>query len=303
MPAVSDRAPGSGSVGRTGRPGLVRRSRYDNAPGLTGAGEHIGVVLEVRSHCRVDCRMGSLSNSARPAAGTLSILPLRRSIMTAATRPCAAVMVQTPYRAVSNVTGLSPAAPDQAKTTINRHVPDLALASLVRQAVQEADMQSFWIERLVAHLATPYGAAPATPRPLRGGIPSARLRPVLQRIQDALGSKLHVATLATEARMSTYHFTRAFQQTMGLPPHRYIVHRRVERAIQLLNQSSAPVAEIARATGFAHASHFARAMRDLIGLTPREVRKRVLSESAGRVRRETSLPAERGCRADPRRDR
>ncbi len=119
--------------------------------------------------------------------------------------------------------------------------------------------------------------------------------PLLQRIQDALRSKLNVATLAAEARMSAYHFTRAFQQTMGLPPHRHIVHRRVERAIQLLNQSSAPVAEIARATGFAHASHFARAMRDLLGVTPQKIRKRVLPEGV-----RTSLPAERCGKAGPR---
>jgi len=76
--------------------------------------------------------------------------------------------------------------------------------------------------------------------------------------------------------MSVFHFTRAFERATGLSPHRYVVHRRVDRAIQLLGQASTSITDVAHAAGFAQASHLARAMREVTGTTPNIFRKHVL---------------------------
>jgi transcriptional regulator GlxA family with amidase domain len=69
-----------------------------------------------------------------------------------------------------------------------------------------------------------------------------------------------------------HHFARAFRTSVGMPPHRYLVERRVARARELLASTNMPLAEIALAAGFSDQSHFARRFREHVGTTPRAYR-------------------------------
>ena len=109
-----------------------------------------------------------------------------------------------------------------------------------------------------------------------GGIPPSRLRRVFDRVQQDLGGDLGLAVLAREASMSPYHFARAFRRSTGSSPHAWVVRQRVEHAIELLDDRDRGVGEIARTVGFNHASHLARAMRQVNGMTPRRLRRVVL---------------------------
>jgi AraC family transcriptional regulator len=61
---------------------------------------------------------------------------------------------------------------------------------------------------------------------------------------------------------------------MGIPPYKYVLQQRVERAKLLLRKSDKPLTEIAFECGFAHQSHLNRHFRKLTGITPKMYRDR-----------------------------
>ena len=120
--------------------------------------------------------------------------------------------------------------------------------------------------------------APDTPtsavRPhVRGGLAPGALRRVRDYIEANLESRVDLGQLAATANLSRCHFAYAFKQSMGCPPHRYIMSRRLERARHLLVTSSGAIAEIAIATGFADQSHFSRAFRAFFDVSPLAFRR------------------------------
>lgn len=124
---------------------------------------------------------------------------------------------------------------------------------------------------LAIHLSRKYGA----PLPPRGGLAPHELRKVAAYVETHLDQDLSLARLAEVAGMSVSHFGAQFRKSTGLPVHEFIIQRRVERAKRLLQDSAAPVSQIAAAVGFAHQSHLARWMRRLLGATPSDVRRGV----------------------------
>lgn len=109
---------------------------------------------------------------------------------------------------------------------------------------------------------------PESVRNRTGGLSAGQEKLVREFIEDRLGEEIRLDDLAGVARLSRFHFARAFKATLGEPPHRYVMKRRIERAKDLLVRTSLPVSEIAAATGFRSASQFNRAFRELVGVTP-----------------------------------
>jgi AraC family transcriptional regulator len=99
-----------------------------------------------------------------------------------------------------------------------------------------------------------------------------RLRRVLAYIEEHVVEDITVADLANVACLSIWHFTHAFAATMGVPPHRYVSQRRLERAKAMIASRRASLAEIAIACQFSSQSSFTRAFRRATGITPAEYR-------------------------------
>ncbi len=102
----------------------------------------------------------------------------------------------------------------------------------------------------------------------RGGLSPGALLRVREHIDANLETNVDLADLAAIADLSRCHFARAFKQSVGGTPHRYLMHRRLEKAQELLGGTELPLAEIALATGFSDQSHFSRRFRDHLGTTP-----------------------------------
>jgi transcriptional regulator GlxA family with amidase domain len=83
-----------------------------------------------------------------------------------------------------------------------------------------------------------------------------------------------VHRLAEVSAVSQAHFARSFKQAFGLPPHRYLLTRRIERAATLLRDTDAPVIDIALQTGWTSIGTFGRIFRDITGESPGECRQR-----------------------------
>ena len=83
-----------------------------------------------------------------------------------------------------------------------------------------------------------------------------------------------VARLAEVGGVSEAHFARSFKRAFGLPPHRYLLTRRVERAKALLRDTDVPIIEVAFQTGWSSLGTFGRIFRDITGESPGELRDR-----------------------------
>ena len=107
----------------------------------------------------------------------------------------------------------------------------------------------------------------------RGGLSGWQRNKVADFIEDHLNEALRLSTLADLVSLSPYHFARAFKQSFGLPPHRYHLSRRIERAKTLLAEPERSVTDIARGLGFTETSSFSAAFRKVTGFSPRDWRR------------------------------
>lgn len=122
---------------------------------------------------------------------------------------------------------------------------------------------------LAIHLLRHHSTQPQSITTYVGGLPKHRLKLVTDYINDYLERELRLNELAAIAQLSSYYFSRAFKQSMGLSPHQYVIQQRVERAKQLLLQGKMRIAEVALACGFSHQSHLNRHFKCLTGVTPK----------------------------------
>jgi AraC family transcriptional regulator len=122
----------------------------------------------------------------------------------------------------------------------------------------------------------PIGNAAALRPPARrtdSALPRTKLHAVLEYIDEYLDTDLTLAQLAATVHLSAYHFARQFKAATGVPPHQYVLTRRVERAQQLLRKTDLPLVDIAASAGFSDQSKLSAHFKRVVGLTPRQFRK------------------------------
>ena len=93
-------------------------------------------------------------------------------------------------------------------------------------------------------------------------------------MDSASNEEWSVRRLARVSGVSETHFARSFKDAFGLPPHRYLLTRRIERATALLRDTDIPITEIAFQTGWSSMGTFGRTFRDVTGESPSEFRAR-----------------------------
>jgi AraC family transcriptional regulator len=90
----------------------------------------------------------------------------------------------------------------------------------------------------------------------------------MERLQSEYDSDVSLGALAGEAKLSRFHFCRAFKQSTGLAPHEWLRQRRIERAITMLRDKEVSIASIADALGYASQTAFGAAFKRMKGMTP-----------------------------------
>ena len=125
---------------------------------------------------------------------------------------------------------------------------------------------------LALHLLRTYSSL-APGRPAAPSLSGDRLRAVLEYVEEHLGEDLRLERLAAVANVERHHFGRAFKKATGVPPHRYVLERRVDRATDLLARSELPIAQIAHDVGMSSQSHLTTVFRRMVGDTPLAYRK------------------------------
>lgn len=102
----------------------------------------------------------------------------------------------------------------------------------------------------------------------RGGLASWQERRAVAFMDERLDQSFPVSEVAEACGLSVNHFSRAFRRSMGKPPHRWLLDRRIERARELLRGTEVSLADIALACGFAEQSHFTRVFTRTVGIPP-----------------------------------
>jgi AraC family transcriptional regulator len=127
---------------------------------------------------------------------------------------------------------------------------------------------------VLAHELLAFGSGGGRVEPaVRGGLAGWQQRVVASYIEENVADEITLATMAQLARLSPYHFSRAFKQTFGMPPHRFHMHRRIERAKSLLRSPVASVTSVGMALGFSEPSAFSTAFRKATGMSPTGFRR------------------------------
>ena len=101
-----------------------------------------------------------------------------------------------------------------------------------------------------------------------------RLLRAKDRMDAASEEEWPVRRLARVSGVSPAHFARSFRDAFGVPPHRYLLTRRIERAKALLRDTDLPITEIAFQTGWNSLGTFGRTFRDITAESPGELRLR-----------------------------
>lgn len=125
------------------------------------------------------------------------------------------------------------------------------------------------------HMAGAFGGMAPTFGPVTGGLTLSQERRAKERLAADPAGRTRLADLARDCGLSTSRFSRAFRRSVGMPPHRWLIQQRVERAKVLLRTGEASLAEIALASGFSDQSHFTRCFSSWVGSSPGQWRRAV----------------------------
>jgi AraC family transcriptional regulator len=229
------------------------------------------VVCFQLGRARFDCRIGGRILQHHPAAGSLAVCPADMDCAADADRGVDAVLVTIDPRQLALAAAEDSGLQAQLVERLSGHDP--ALLHLARTLAVESSNgypngPLFWNEKasgfiaglLVRHTARFEGRA-------RGSLGKDTLRRLREYILAHLQEPIAVAALAEMAGRSPFYFSRVFTRSVGVTPHRYIVHLRLQRAIELVRGDRSGLAEIAARTGFADQSHLSRWVRRVHGVS------------------------------------
>jgi AraC family transcriptional regulator len=107
-----------------------------------------------------------------------------------------------------------------------------------------------------------------------------RVRRCLELMEANLGQDIGIEELSAAVQLSSSQIAQLFRAAVGMPPHRWLMKRRIENACALLQDSRYSITEIAHASGFASSQHLATVFRKHRGTTPSEFRHSVMVRGA-----------------------
>ena len=98
-----------------------------------------------------------------------------------------------------------------------------------------------------------------------------RLQQAIEYIHAHLDRDLSLVEIAEVVNISPTYFASLFKRATGIPPHKYVIQQRVERAKLLLLKTDLAISDIALQVGFSNQSHLTRHFKRLLGVTPKQI--------------------------------
>lgn len=216
-------------------------------------------------------------------AGAVSICDLRTTLSIDLRDPFHAIDLFLPTRALDMISDdLGLARVDELWHSPGTAVQDATIRDLLlsmRPALAAPPQQTSTLfvdhvaHAIATHVAHRYGGVLVPPVANRGGLSPSQARRAKELLSANLSGGILLTDLATACNLSVRQFTRAFRQTTGMAPHRWLLQRRIEKAQDLLARSTRSLAHVAADCGFADQSHFTRVFTRAIGITPGQWRR------------------------------
>ncbi|MEO8606288.1 MAG: AraC family transcriptional regulator [Chloroflexota bacterium] len=128
-------------------------------------------------------------------------------------------------------------------------------------------------QALAIHVVKKYANVTRVRETSKGKLSPAQIQRVKAYVDAHLSENIGIAELAACAGFSAPYFTEQFKRTTGYAPHQYLLHVRVERALELFNTSRLTVAQVAQQVGFYDQSHLIRHFKRIVGVSPRTIRQ------------------------------
>lgn len=151
------------------------------------------------------------------------------------------------------------------------------LTEICREAEQPDDLFELfaegWAIQMLARIAKMASMGVDARVACKGGLPARTLKKLENFVRDNIAESISLDQMASVAQVSKRHFLRAFGESMGTTPHRFVLGLRIEEAKARLRTGTSSVTEIAFACGFTQPQHFSTTFRKLTGVTPLKYRQ------------------------------
>ncbi|QPF93274.1 helix-turn-helix domain-containing protein [Bradyrhizobium commune] len=260
----------------------VTEVRHDDpAPNLSGslpANDAYLVSLKLRDYPDCECwERGRCVAKADVRAGATYLYDLKRDPRYVIDKPFHSLFFYLPRSALDDI-ARQPGAPrirelsyepgDGHDDGVIRHIGASLLEGLRRPDETNPLFVDHMMLALTAHVAQTYGGLRPAAEANRGGLAPWQVKRACDRLDSDLAGKVALQQIAAELGLSVSHFSRAFRISTGLPPHQWLLRRRVHAAQQLMAVRELPLSEIAISAGFANQSHFTRVFSSIVGVSP-----------------------------------
>jgi len=193
--------------------------------------------------------------------------------------PFHSIMVRVPRQSLDDAAEAAGIDELRCPEGIGMNDPVIAhLMASIRLAIERpGEASSLFVDHVAAalmhHVARVYGGMRLAQDRPRGGLSPSQERRARELLTSNLAADLTLEQVAREFGMSVRHFGRAFRQSLGMPPHRWLLQRRVERAQELMRSTGRTLSAIAAECGFADQSHFTRVFTAMVGVSPGQWRR------------------------------
>jgi AraC family transcriptional regulator len=239
--------------------------------------EHDALMVSLQLRTSVDHEIwedGKRLPKTPVVAGSTSFFDLRREVIASSTRPFHCLNFVFPLRALDEATDevlyrfeLGRVAQQGLEDPVIQALGSSLLPAISHPTTASRLFVDHVLFALRAHVASRFGA-PADRFVESGGLAVWQERRAREFLEARLADNVSLEEVARECELSVAQFARAFKRSTGLPPHRYLTERRIERARLLLVGSDLPLADVAVRCGFADQSHFTKLFRRSMGVSP-----------------------------------
>lgn len=238
---------------------------------------------------------GQRTFRGRVAAGSACAFDLRKACIARYAEPFHTLQFLVPFQALREIrrdAGMPMDDELELRTGDYFHDPVMkAIADCLKISDHLISANQLLVDQALlmfrAHLVTRYGATKAVRRLKFNGLAPWQLRRAKDILLAHISERISLKDVARECCLSQSAFVRGFSMSMGIPPHRWLTMRRIERAKELMLESGMTLANIALASGFGDQSHFTRVFGQVVGLSPSAWKRQTGREISRAPRPET----------------